>query len=452
MSTGSRNLASEPLAQAQGTLRAVLAGTQGRLRACLMQLREGDRRMLLALSDGGVLAFSCAQALAFAGVDGTGLLAPFVGLGLAALYASDLYSLESADERSALKAVLFGTLACLVGAWLLHDPLVMAPTLGLAGCLSLLGLLWSRAFWGWLFSHPLASRRTLLLCDRPEAAAALAELERHPHAGWTAIGIGGSLHRAHAADSVLAGPSAVQQADWLGAIPSGIETLDLPGLFERLSRRVPVRFVDDRWFIEQCAWSRGLAYGLAKRAMDVVLSLLGLMLASPLFPILAIANRLGDGGPLFYSQVRVGLHGRPFKLFKFRTMRPDAEKDGAVWARLDDQRVTRVGRFLRRSRLDEIPQLCNVLLGHMSLVGPRPERPEFVSELAEAIPHYHRRHWVLPGVTGWAQVRFPYGSSIDDAEEKLQYDLYYLKHRSISFDLLILARTISVVLNKTGSR
>lgn len=455
MSTGSRNLASEPLSTLQGILQAALTPILRRLRSCLLQLHESDRRAVLALSDGLLLTLSCVSALAFAGIAtaerGT-LAVAFVALGMAALYASDQYSLEATDERAVLKAIAFSTVACLAMAWLQHDPMVLMPTLGLSGCLSLLAVLWSRVLWGGIFSHPLTSRRTLLLCDRPESEAALAELAQHPNAGWSAIGIGGSLSRANGADTVLAGPSAVQEPSWLSAMPTGIETLDLPRLFERLSRRVPVRFVDDRWFVEQFHWTRGFGYRFTKRALDLTLSLFGLLLSAPLFPLIALANLLGDRGPLLYSQLRVGLNGETFRVLKFRTMRPDAEKDGAVWARPDDNRVTRVGRFLRRSRLDEIPQLLNVLMGHMSLVGPRPERPEFVAELERQIPHYPRRHYVLPGITGWAQVRFPYGSSIDDAEEKLKFDLYYLKHRSIWFDLLILARTVSVVLNKTGSR
>ncbi len=452
MSTGSRNLASEPLSSAQGVLQTALYQAQRRLRWCLMQLREADRRGLLALSDGLLLFVACFGAMAFAGLRDAALPAVFSAVGMAALYASDQYNLQAPEERAIGKAIAFGALCTLLAAWSGHDPLKLAATLGLAICLSLLIVLWSRALWIRLLSHPSCSRKTILLCDRPESEAALAELEQHPSAGWTPIGIGGSLSRAHSADTVLAGPSAIQEPEWLSAMPSGIETLDLPRLFERLSRRVPVRFVDDRWFVEQFPWTRGLGYHITKRMLDIGLSLLGLLLAAPLFPLIAIANRLGDGGPLFYSQQRVGLNDQTFRLYKFRTMRTDAEKEGAIWASQDDARVTRLGRFLRRTRLDEIPQLWNVLVGHMSLVGPRPERPEFVAELERQIPHYPRRHYVLPGVTGWAQVRFQYGSSVDDAEEKLKYDLYYLKHRSLVFDLLILARTVSVVLNKTGSR
>jgi lipopolysaccharide/colanic/teichoic acid biosynthesis glycosyltransferase len=180
--------------------------------------------------------------------------------------------------------------------------------------------------------------------------------------------------------------------------------------------------------------------------MDLIAAAIGLLLTLPIWPLIALLIRLESRGPTIYRQDRVGLHGRIFNICKFRTMRVDAERHGARWARENDDRVTRVGRFLRRSRLDELPQLWNILRGDMSLVGPRPERPEFVAKLAELIPHYRQRHLIKPGLTGWAQIRFHYGSSVADAQRKLCYDLYYLKHRSIDLDTAIIIRTIGAFL------
>ncbi|MFQ5590342.1 MAG: sugar transferase, partial [Phycisphaerae bacterium] len=179
-----------------------------------------------------------------------------------------------------------------------------------------------------------------------------------------------------------------------------------------------------------------------KRLTDLVTSVAGLLITAPLWPLIALAIKLCDGGPVFYSQSRVGQNGQLFKLHKFRTMRPDAETGKSIWAYPDDPRVTRVGRLLRKLRLDELPQLYNVLMGRMSIIGPRPERPDIVDELCKELPYYAERHLVKPGITGWAQISFRYGSSIEDAKRKLQYDLYYLKHMSLELDVMILLRTI----------
>jgi exopolysaccharide biosynthesis polyprenyl glycosylphosphotransferase len=178
----------------------------------------------------------------------------------------------------------------------------------------------------------------------------------------------------------------------------------------------------------------------------------GLVLLLPIMLVVGLAVRLSSPGPALYSQRRVGKDGKLFTIYKFRSMRQDAEAlTGAVWSTENDPRVTTVGRFIRRTRLDELPQLWNVLIGDMSLVGPRPERPEFVSSLTEQIPFYGQRHVVRPGVTGWAQIRHRYGSSVDDAMQKFQYELFYIKHMSPSFDLFIILETVKTVLVRSGS-
>jgi exopolysaccharide biosynthesis polyprenyl glycosylphosphotransferase len=190
-----------------------------------------------------------------------------------------------------------------------------------------------------------------------------------------------------------------------------------------------------------------------KRAFDVLVSSLLLLVALPVMVLTAIAIKLDSRGPVIYRQERVGLGGRTFLCLKFRSMTVDAEKDGvARWATKDDARVTRVGAFIRKSRIDELPQLISVLRGEMSLVGPRPERPSFVKQLQAEIPFYDIRHSVKPGVTGWAQVRYTYGASVEDARRKHQFDLYYVKNHSLFLDLLVLVETVSVVLFREGAQ
>jgi exopolysaccharide biosynthesis polyprenyl glycosylphosphotransferase len=192
---------------------------------------------------------------------------------------------------------------------------------------------------------------------------------------------------------------------------------------------------------------------VSKRALDVAAAVSGLVLSLPLSLLAALLIKLTSRGPVFFCQERTGEDGAPFKLIKFRTMRVDAEKEsGPVWAQKNDVRVTPIGRFLRLSRIDEIPQFLNILAGQMSFVGPRPERPHFVEQLKQSVPFYPLRHTVKPGLTGWAQVRHPYGASIEDAQEKLRYDLYYIKNMSLLFDVSIMLRTISVILRGSGAR
>lgn len=234
---------------------------------------------------------------------------------------------------------------------------------------------------------------------------------------------------------------------------SGLEVLDAPTLYERITGKLLIENITPSWFIFCHGFQLSWLLQVSKRQIDIFCSSLGLLLGLPFFLLVVLAIKLDSPGPVIFRQVRVGKGDKHFVLYKFRTMRQDAEKEtGAVWAATSDKRVTRVGSFLRKSRIDEFPQLINVLRGEMSLVGPRPERPEFVNKLKEIIPYYSERHFVKPGVTGWAQVRYPYGASVDDAVEKLRYDLYYIKNMSMTLDLKIIKRTISVVLFQKGGR
>jgi sugar transferase (PEP-CTERM system associated) len=234
---------------------------------------------------------------------------------------------------------------------------------------------------------------------------------------------------------------------------SGIEVVDAPSFYENMTGKLLLENITPSWFIFSDGFRITAPIRLMKRLIDVVLSTAGLILVLPFLPLFALAIRLDSPGPIFFRQVRVGERERNFLLFKFRTMRVDAETGtGAVWAQEKDPRVTKVGNFFRKSRIDEIPQLFNVLKGDMSLIGPRPERPEFIEKLKKVIPYYSERHFVKPGVTGWAQVRYPYGASVEDALEKLRYDLYYIKNLSLTFDIMIILETVKVVLFRRGGR
>ena len=233
----------------------------------------------------------------------------------------------------------------------------------------------------------------------------------------------------------------------------GLRLTTMSVLYERLLGRVPVEHVgrDLRMVVPMEDTASERFYGAAKWGLDLISVLVGVSVMSILVPFVALTNALTSPGPLFYRQQRVGMGGSCFEMFKFRSMVPGAEGDGnAVWAAKDDPRVTPPGRFLRRTRLDELPQFINVLRGEMSLIGPRPERPEFVDELARTIPFYRVRHAVRPGITGWAQVRYGYGSSTQDARIKLEHDLYYVKHANLFLDLRILLQTIPMMLQFEG--
>lgn len=232
----------------------------------------------------------------------------------------------------------------------------------------------------------------------------------------------------------------------------GIRILEAADFYERQLGKIGLDTLHPSNVIFADGFTQAVIKLSEKRLLDVCVSALMIVATLPVMIATALAIFFESGGPVLYRQERVGRRGEVFTLLKFRSMRQDAEANGAVWAMQNDTRVTRVGEFIRKTRIDELPQLINVLLGDMSFVGPRPERPQFVAELSEAIPYYDLRHYVKPGITGWAQVLYPYGASINDAREKLQYDLYYLKNYSIFLDINILLQTIQVILFRKGAR
>lgn len=234
---------------------------------------------------------------------------------------------------------------------------------------------------------------------------------------------------------------------------AGVDVVDGVSFYEQMTGKLLLESIQPSWFLFGDGFRVTDFMRFHKRLLDLLLSFFGILLVAPLLPLIALAIKLDSPGPVLFRQLRVGEGEKLFYVAKFRSMRQDAEAaTGAVWAQENDPRVTRLGRLLRKTRLDELPQLFNVLLGEMSLVGPRPERPEFVEKLNQSIPYYSKRHFVKPGVTGWAQIRYPYGASEADALEKLRYDLYYVKNYSLMFDLTIILETVKVCLFGRGGR
>ena len=236
-------------------------------------------------------------------------------------------------------------------------------------------------------------------------------------------------------------------------VEQGVRVTGYLSFVERELGRIVLDDLDPNWLIFSDGFDKSVFRDAAKRAFDLIVSLLLLLFTLPITAVAALLIKLDSPGPVFYRQERVGRDGRTFTLTKFRSMRVDAEQQGGPrWAAEKDDRITEVGAFIRQTRIDELPQIINVLRGEMSIIGPRPERPFFVDTLTDAIPFYGERHRVKPGITGWAQINYPYGASIEDAREKLSYDLYYVKNTSLFLDVIILLQTVRVILWPSGVR
>lgn len=290
--------------------------------------------------------------------------------------------------------------------------------------------------------------------------AGLAGPEGEKIFGFPVLGIAGEMERI-ASDRGIS-KIVVALEDRRGVLPTrelvslrvrGVRVDDASTALSALTGRVMLRTVKPSYFVFSDGFHRSKWNDWVKRLLDLACGIIGLTLALPIMAVVAMAVKLGSKGPILYRQTRVGRMSKPFEVLKFRSMRTDSEKDnGAQWAVENDPRMTKVGRFIRKYRLDELPQFINVIRGDMSFIGPRPERPEFVQELRKTIPYYDERHTVRPGITGWAQVQYRYGASVEDAFNKLEYDLFYLKNLSLTFDLAILFQTIRIVLRGDGGR
>ncbi|MFQ5756758.1 MAG: TIGR03013 family XrtA/PEP-CTERM system glycosyltransferase [Acidiferrobacterales bacterium] len=455
-----------------------------------------------------LVALGFAEALIFFGAMYLGVAARFAGVDLSTEAASEIFPIFSKALVFAL--VMLGTLlafglyqrenqqnelsytVCLIISFLTGLLIMMiifytAPAFalgrgafGLTVLFAFTGVLTARAVFLRLADHG-AFRRRILVLGTGTRAAKVAELEKVNGCGekfhvvgylplnGTSNGVdsamilreSGSLQTIamkYDVDEIVVGVrdrrcGDMPMNDLLERKMGGTSVIDLPTFFERETGCVRLESLSPSWLIFSDGFRIGTIRGMAKRAFDVALASVLLLLTLPIMVLTATLIWLESGMPIFYRQDRVGAFGRRFKLLKFRSMRADAEADGTPrWATENDERCTRVGRIIRQLRIDELPQIINVLKGEMSFVGPRPERPFFVDDLAKNLKYYPYRHTVKPGITGWAQIRYHYGASMNDAKEKLQYDLYYVKNQSLFLDLVILAQTAHIVLLGKGAR
>src|SRR5262245_4406472 len=404
---------------------------------------------------------------------------------LASFYLFDLYDLCLIRRRAVLllrlaQALGIGgiALALIFYAW--PQMMLGRGVFLLAMSLTLTLMAGWRYLAGWLLGHPRLAERVLILGAEKDAVALAREVLSRREAGYDVIGfvgddpaqVGRSLINPcvvgvmtdleevvsrYRADRIV-----IAMPDRRGRLPldlllklkvrDGVALEEADAFYAKLTGKIGA----ERLRLGQLVFADGSRligfYKRARRLLDVALAIIIGALASPLMLLTALAIKLDSYGPIFYRQKRVGIHNTTFRIIKFRSMRVDAEANGPVWAGEADERVTRVGRLIRKLRIDELPQLFNIIYGEMSLIGPRPERPVFVKQLEQRIPYYSERHLVKPGLTGWAQVRYPYGASFEDALEKHQYDLYYIKNQSPMLDALILLETVRIVLFGRFSR
>ena len=386
------------------------------------------------------------------------------GAWLVVLFIVGLYDFH--DIRSRL-ALLTRTGEALAASALVSVTLFYAvPSFRITPKTDLLVLLavFAVLFVGWrilsmhLFARTIFQTRVLFLGTAPEAEGLCAVLARAPQLGFRCVGVIRELGASvaiPACDTIVVsglqnGGDATTRALYDRFFASDATVVDYSTFHEKITRTVPESALSEQWILGNLAARERSMYDHLKRPLDVVLAVVLAMPAAVLSPLIALAVRLDSPGSVLFRQARVGKGSRVFRMIKFRTMRTDAEKAGAAFASKNDPRVTRIGRFLRTTRLDEIPQLWNILRGDMSFVGPRPERPEFEAELSKTIPFFPVRHLIRPGLTGWAQVNAAYAATAEDHLRKLLWDLYYFKHRSLMLDVAIILRTVYSVLKRTG--
>jgi sugar transferase (PEP-CTERM system associated) len=393
-------------------------------------------------------------------------------------YYFDLYEPQRMSERweiyfrlllvlSVLSFILAGLVYFIADTYI--GPQVF--TVGIS-ILAVVLVLWRRAY-EWMIGLSLFRERVYVLGSGARARFIVETLRSRRDAGMEVVdGLDhdsptGQLEQFAADLSAFRKPKAridrviVAMEDRRGAMPvrelldlrlNGVVVEDASALMERLSGKLPLDGLNPSTLIFTHGFNIKASQQIVRRLVSIVVSAIGLAICLPIIPFIILAVRLSSPGPIFFHQTRVGLRGRHFSVIKFRTMRQDAEAAGAVWATKNDPRVTPLGRFMRKTRLDEIPQLWNVLRGEMGFVGPRPERPEFVQWLSSEIPFYELRHIIRPGITGWAQVRYQYGASLEETKRKLEYDLYYVKHLSVGLDLLIMFETIKTIILRRGAQ
>lgn len=307
--------------------------------------------------------------------------------------------------------------------------------------------LWRRFFFNF-FAKDRRLRNTYLIGSETTIEMVKSEIQRKPYLGYK---IQDRINEQTELVAIERNLDPEIYSEVFKLLQAGVQVMDLARFAENISGKIPLNSIDESWFVEHCGHQESRSFNLIKTTLDKLTAILLFLLLIPLSMTLLPLLLLVHGRPIFFKQKRVGLNNTIFTLYKLRSMVIDAEKSGAQWAKPGDARITPMGKFLRKSRLDELPQLLNIIRGEMSLVGPRPERPEMIDKvLSKEIPFYNLRHLVKPGVTGWAQVTFRYGFSTEDSLEKLQYDLFYVKNKSIWLDIIVILKTIKTVLTGAG--
>ena len=404
---------------------------------------------------------------------------------LTSFYLFDLYDFVVMHDRRELILRLIQALGL---AWIglalcfyLYPAMMLGRSISLIALPLALGLMvaW-RLSALWFFGHPQIGERILIVGSGDLAVEVAREVLNRPDAGYRIVGFVGTnsgllgkslinprvIGLTEELDDVVSREGidriVVAMSERRGQLPTDkLLQLSLAGRVsieegasfnERLTGRVALNMIRPSWLIFTGRGRKAKIPALLRTAGHRLAALIGAILSLPIIVLTAVLIKLESRGPVFYKQERVGKNGRIFVLTKFRSMRVDAEQDGPVWATKHDHRMTRVGRVIRKIRVDEIPQFWNILRGEMAFVGPRPERPHFVAQLAEQVPYYEQRHLIAPGLTGWAQIKYPYGSSIEDARHKLEYDLFYVKNHTLLFDMIILFETFKIILFGRGAQ
>jgi sugar transferase (PEP-CTERM system associated) len=394
-------------------------------------------------------------------------------------YYFDLYTpqlLTSRGETWFRLLLVLGTSAFFLAGVGYYFPALMlgrhADVFGLI-ILTISLLLW-RGGYAWLLRQPYFSERIYVLGSGERAQRLVDSVRSRRDLGMEVVGWAGAIGNGSDRDSLAAALRGLMDkqrpvdrvivalSDRRNVLPvrelldmrlNAVKVEDASSLFEKISGKIDIESLHPSALIYSEGFRLGAGFLFARRCVSCIVAAAGLLICAPLVPIIILLIKATSPGPALFRQQRVGSRGKLFTLYKFRTMRHDAEANsGAVWAGKNDARVTSIGRILRKTRLDELPQLWNVLIGNMGFVGPRPERPEFVAWLTEKIPYYNLRHIIRPGLTGWAQVRYQYGASLEETQEKLQYDLYYIKHMSLSLDLLIMFESIKTIVLTRGAQ
>ncbi len=392
-------------------------------------------------------------------------------------YYFDLYSpqnLRSKNETYFRLLLLFGTMCFVLSVvgYAFPDFFFGHGIFTLGMFISTLSVLGWRGLYVWLLRKPFLREQVYVLGSGEKAGRFVEAIRERTDLGMDIVGWTGASNSLESIESLTTAIQNLSEkqiprlviavSDRRGTLPvrelldlrmKGTKVEDSSALLEKITGKMEIEDLRPSSMIFSEGFKVNESFLLIRRMVSLLVSLSILLVFAPLIPFIILGIKLTSPGPILFSQLRVGRHGRSFRLYKFRTMRQDAEaKTGAVWAQKDDPRITKFGKLLRKTRLDEIPQLWNVIRGDMGFVGPRPERPEFVQWLAEAIPYYHLRHIIRPGLTGWAQVKYQYGASLEETKQKLQYDLYYIKHMSLTLDLLIVFETIKIVLLRRGAQ